>query len=65
MAETVQYMLEQMLPELEDLRDKGLFTEVRPSADPDPLAGLGSRVDRAGLRASGPARRRSPRSRRL
>jgi hypothetical protein len=28
MAETVQYYLERMLPELEDLRDKGLLSEV-------------------------------------
>ena len=29
MAETVQYLLEQMLPELEDLQAKGIFSEVR------------------------------------
>jgi len=29
MAETVQFLLEQMLPEVEDLKAKGLLSEVR------------------------------------
>lgn len=30
MAEAVRELLERMVPELEDLRDKGLFSEVSP-----------------------------------